>query len=586
MNLFSKQSIKARIFTGFAIISSFILIQSYVSLKGNQTIEESFNRYAAISKSSHQILAIEKAVSDLQSSVQNFVYTGYTAVAQGIDTKIKNLELQLESKKQTLQGQVKAQEYATRMQGHLASYRKTFNFAVEEKSHRKKLISTLKDSLIRFKATTYETSSLKTALLDSEKNLYEYLQDPDILKINSSLKLLDREMPLIQNGQVSQQLLAYKANYIEIVQSTRGFLFLISVVMAAEAQEFAYVSTLLKNQILDQVEPLKNEVSENRKITKNTILIASAILLILAIMLSLSISKSINSPISELTQTFTLLAKGQNIDSIPNLELKDEIGDMAKAAEVFRQKNKETVQLVTELDEKKEALERSVNELDQFVYTVSHDLKSPIVTSMGFLGIMKDLAQQGLYEEVLTKIPTLEKANRRMNQLIDDLLELSRVDKIDTQEAEVDMNQLLNEILAQHQRDFTKFGISVAIDNELPNLEISESRALQLFDNLVTNAIKYCVNDQGPKVTIGCHKRDNTYAFFVKDNGPGIAKDYHSKVFTLFQRLQKDDRGTGIGLSIVQKIMKSQGGNVWIESGEGIEGCTFWLEFPKIKKVA
>ena len=285
----------------------------------------------------------------------------------------------------------------------------------------------------------------------------------------------------------------------------------------------------------------------------------------------------------KLTTTFNLLAKGSEVDSVPGLDLKDEIGEMSQAAEVFRQKNKETIDLVNQLDEKKADLERSNDELDQFVYTVSHDLKSPIVTSMGFIGMMKDLAEQGKHEAVLRKLPTLEKANRRMNELISDLLELSRVERVKGNVSKVNMTQIAHEVIKLHQAEVKKQSITAEVIGELPQLEINESRALQLLDNLFSNAVKYCQNESGPKITIGCQERAGRVLLFVKDNGPGIAKEYHEKVFNLFQRLQSDKQGTGIGLAIVQKIMTSQGGYVRIESGEGVEGCTFWLEFPIAK---
>ena len=148
------------------------------------------------------------------------------------------------------------------------------------------------------------------------------------------------------------------------------------------------------------------------------------------------------------------MAKGSDVDSVPGLDLKDEIGEMSQAAEVFRQKNKETIDLVNQLDEKKADLERSNEELDQFVYTVSHDLKSPIVTGMGFIGMMKDLAEQGKHEAVLKKLPTLEKANRRMNELISDLLELSRVGKGNV--SKVNMTQIAHEVIKLHQAEVKK----------------------------------------------------------------------------------------------------------------------------------
>ena len=528
------------------------------------------------------MVEVDKQVIDLQKSVQNYLYTGYDSLAERVLLQLEELGEELVKDQDELLTNDKALDYLQRMRGHLKTYRDTFNFAVEEREKRKKLVLELKERLVGFQNTLLH-ESIQKVLMRSEKNLYEYLQDPDILKVNHSLAEINEQIALVSNENLKNLLSAYKANFIEIVQSTRGFLFLVSVVMAGEAHEFAYVSNLLKDLVVTQVEPLKQNVNDQSLNIQKTLTFATATLFLFAIILSIFISRSINSPLMKLTTTFNLLAKGSEVDSVPGLDLKDEIGEMSQAAEVFRQKNKETIDLVNQLDEKKADLERSNDELDQFVYTVSHDLKSPIVTSMGFIGMMKDLAEQGKYGAVLKKLPTLEKANRRMNQLISDLLELSRVERVQDDVSKVNMTQIAHEVIKLHQAEVKKQGITAEVIGELPQLEINESRALQLLDNLFSNAVKYCQNENGPKITIGCQERAGRVLLFVKDNGPGIAKEYHEKVFNLFQRLQSDKQGTGIGLAIVQKIMKSQGGNVRIESGEGVEGCTFWLEFPIAK---
>ena len=189
---------------------------------------------------------------------------------------------------------------------------------------------------------------------------------------------------------------------------------MITVVMSAEAQEFSYVSSLLKNHVLNQVQPISEQFKKTNTRTQNILLVASLVLILLAILFSFSISNGINRPLSQLTETFNKLAADEDVNSVPGLEFKDEIGIMSKAADVFRQKNQHTKDIVKELDDKKAALEKSNEELDQFVYTVSHDLKSPIVTSMGFIGMMKSLAADGDSEAVMEKLPRLENANRRV----------------------------------------------------------------------------------------------------------------------------------------------------------------------------
>jgi signal transduction histidine kinase len=580
MNLLSTLSIKARIHLGFSLICLFIIIISIIAYRGTLTTTKSFNEYVEINQSSQQIHSIDKSVSELQRSVLNYIYTGYEAVVDRVNRDSSTLEAVLQNQLVNNLNDHQDRSYLKRMLTHLQNYKKTFSFAVEERKKRKVLVALLKNQLPKLLHSVGSQSSLYTVLINAEKNIYEYLDDPNIIKINKTLADLDSEISTIDET-IQLELQQYRATVFDVVQSTRGFLFLISVVLAAESQEFSYVSNLLKEHALAKVAPLRNNLHKENSQTQKIVIIATLTLLLLAITFSLKISNSINTPLTKLTYTFKRLANDDDVLSIPGLNLKDEIGEMSQAAEIFRQKNELTKNLVKELDDKKAALERSVDEMDQFVYTVSHDLKSPIVTSMGFIGMMKDMASNGDYEAVLSKLPRLEKANARMNQLINDLLELSRVDQNNMTPEKVNMKVLIEDVFKSHQIKLLKNNIKTQIQGDIPDLFINESRAMQLFDNIITNAIKYCSNENGPEIIVGATQSQEGCAFFIKDNGPGISKEYHEKVFILFQRLSNDSNGTGIGLSIVQKIMKTYGGRVWIDSGEDVDGCTFWLEFPR-----
>lgn len=586
MNFINKLSIKLRITLGFTLISSLILVIGVIAYRGNISTSNSYKDYVDINNTSLNILAIDKDVSDLQRRVQDYIYTGYKAVSDRVNKDLITLEEKLKSDESSLHEDKVANDYFMRLQKHLQNYNQTFNFAVEERNKRKKLISDLKNKLKNLTASIKSQTSLNAIILESEKHLYEYLNDPDIIKINQSISLINNEIETLSDPALKEKLVDYKKNYFEIVQSTRGFLFLISVVMAAEAQEFSYVSSLLKDRVIAKIEPISNSFNKSNENTKQLIVYSSITLLIFAILLSMLISSSINTPISKLTHTFNMLAADKQVESIPCLMLSDEIGEMAKAAEIFRKKNEETKQLVVKLDENKQELEKKNDELDQFVFTVSHDLKSPIVTSMGFIGMMQSMAQDGEYEQAISKLPTLEKANKRMNALVNDLLKLSRIERADEDLEIIDIRMVAEDVFKNHQLEISKKGISTAIEGEFSKLLINETKITQVFDNLVSNAIKYCDHESNPKITIGAKSDDQTNFYFVKDNGSGIAKEYHDKVFTLFQRLRKDSNGTGIGLSIVQKVVTARGGKIWIESGEGIAGCTFWLEFPKEEKGA
>lgn len=241
---------------------------------------------------------------------------------------------------------------------------------------------------------------------------------------------------------------------------------------------------------------------------------------------------------------------------------------------------------ITDLREARERLEQinaeltqKNQEMEQFVYTVSHDLKSPIVTCVGFLGLMREDIQSHQFEAVEDSMQRLERAVGRMHQSINDLLELSRVGRVRTRPEQVDMDGLMRHLAEEMAPRLRDHGIRLEVQPDLPSIIADPMRVTEIFENLVTNAIKYAGDVPEPRIEIGAADADEEVRFFVRDNGPGIAPDYHRRIFGLFQRLDNKKEGTGVGLTIVQRIMEVHGGRVWVESEVG-RGATFWLAFP------
>ncbi|MCI5122271.1 MAG: sensor histidine kinase, partial [Candidatus Electrothrix sp. AUS4] len=251
-------------------------------------------------------------------------------------------------------------------------------------------------------------------------------------------------------------------------------------------------------------------------------------------------------------------------------------GELTLAAESFKERNRE-------LEESRAELRRSNEELEQFVYTVSHDLKSPIVTSMGFISIIRKLTGQGKYEQAVAKLDRVAKANERMSQLIRDLLELSRVGRIDLDKKAIDLSELLGEFIDNQSVRLRSLDFSVEITSDLPKIYGNESRILQVFENILSNALKYVHNKEGAKLEIYAQDDEEWWHIFCKDNGPGIPPEYHEKIFGLFYRLDANEEGTGVGLAIVKKIMKYHRGDIQVDprTGRAGEGAVFCLSFPR-----
>ena len=253
------------------------------------------------------------------------------------------------------------------------------------------------------------------------------------------------------------------------------------------------------------------------------------------------------------------------------------------AEEEIRVKAGELQERTTDLAVTNRALERKNQEMEQFVYTVSHDLKSPLVTMKGFVGVLKEDLGTEENDLVMDSVRRIENAACHMSRLIEDLLKLSRAGRRRGKTEPVDVSLLVHELIANSQAYLEGLGTTLEIHDEMPEIVADRAALSRVFENLLNNAIKYGCQGPQSKMTVGSETLDDEVRFFVKDNGPGIAPEYHKKIFGLFQRLDSDQDGTGVGLAIVEKIMQVHNGRVWVESSPG-KGATFWLSFDTARE--
>lgn len=222
-------------------------------------------------------------------------------------------------------------------------------------------------------------------------------------------------------------------------------------------------------------------------------------------------------------------------------------------------------------------LETQKADLERFVYTVSHDLKTPLITIQGFLGILEENLSQGDMEEVPNDIARIERAANRMQRLLDELLELARIGRENVVEEPVDLGQVIAEALEILQADIVNRGVEVVVHAGSPVVWGFRTRLVEVFQNLIDNAIKYLGDQPTPKIEVSVEPRDEQVVCFVRDNGIGVESKYKDKIFDLFEQLNPQYEGTGIGLTIVKRIVENHGGRIWFESDESRQGTTFWF---------
>ncbi|MES2763490.1 MAG: PAS domain S-box protein [Bacteroidota bacterium] len=226
------------------------------------------------------------------------------------------------------------------------------------------------------------------------------------------------------------------------------------------------------------------------------------------------------------------------------------------------------------------ALEQKNKESEQFAYITSHDLQEPLRTITNYIGLFHDDYKGQLDERADIYIKFITNASRRMQTLISDLLEYTRIEN-DKEATQIDCTALVNEIMMDLERTINENNATIVFGT-LPVITGYFSRIKSLFQNLIVNAIKFKRSGVAPIITITAKDTETDWLFEIKDNGIGIEKAYHEKIFMMFQRLhaREEYNGTGIGLAHCKKIVELRGGNIWVESQPGI-GSSFFFTLPK-----
>jgi signal transduction histidine kinase len=216
-------------------------------------------------------------------------------------------------------------------------------------------------------------------------------------------------------------------------------------------------------------------------------------------------------------------------------------------------------------------------ELKDFAYIVSHDLKAPLRGIASLADWVQNDYGDRLDDEGRDMLSLMSGRVRRMSDLIDGVLQYSRVGRVQENKTQVNLARLLNETIDMIA---APNGIHIAIDSELPTLWAEKTRMQQVFQNLIGNAVKYMGKPEG-EIHIGHSQKEDYWEFYVSDTGMGIESRHFDKVFQIFQTLVPRDQSesTGVGLAIVKKIVETYGGKIWLTSEVG-KGSTFWFTLP------
>ena len=234
---------------------------------------------------------------------------------------------------------------------------------------------------------------------------------------------------------------------------------------------------------------------------------------------------------------------------------------------------------VTDITERKRAqaeLQSRAAEMERFTYTVSHDLKSPLITIKSYVAMIDQDLGGGNIDRARADLHRVAKAADKMNQLLEELLSLSRVGRVVNAPEKILVGALVEEALELVAGSLNNGHVHVEVAPDLPSVTVDRRRIVEVLQNLIDNACKFMGSQPEPQIRIGASSDGTETRFYVKDNGVGVEPRHHERIFRLFDKLDPKSGGSGAGLAIVKRIIETHGGRIWIES-PGSGGSTFWF---------
>lgn len=620
----NRLSIKYRIFLTSGLILLVFTIEALFSLGVVRNNMTNFLTYETVTDEANLILKLNTDISELQRNILGYSNANHQSAMTDIRQSLVNLDAGLNEISASVKDAERLDivrgmaELYLRYEDHVAALedarvlQNSFNVvilpelsvevfslvellhATAEKESDFALLEEyhlLNESLLR--ANIHMISYLTNRKYQDQKNTREQLaRAAMLLEKLSNTEGFDSDAKQIM-AQLNTAIVEYDTSFSQAVQAIRGYLFLVNVVMEGEAQEFSALSTQLTELTFVVLGNLKAYMETQLRGAERTILLSTLIAIFLGAFLSYFVANTISKPIRNISTTFDRLSAGDADVLIPELSRGDEIGRLAMSAEKYRDANAKTDRLLKEseslanslraresqLEANTLELTKSNDQLDNFAYIASHDLRSPLRAIDNLADWIIEDCEEILPEVSKGHLAKLKLRISRMEALLSDLLKYSKVGKVNQDAELVDVQELLKEVIlmADHPENFE-------FDTPTKPMQL-DTLALplkQVLLNLVTNAVKYNDKEIG-KVSVSYISTGKDFVeFFITDNGPGIDSEFHKKIFQMFQTLNPRDvyEGSGMGLAFVKKIVEDIGGNIKVVSELG-EGATFSFTWPK-----
>ncbi len=585
-----------------------ILVQS------KQQESQAYSDLELVHKLERDVINLQRKVLIYKETASSVSVDQFKVLMESVTSKLDDIE---KSQYREENNRLK-KDLIQRMDVHLKDYRDNFESVIDGRSKRELLFNekiknhfsrisgTIEEALKNGKISQKELTKLKYHLALAQKSAFSYLLSPGyetVEQFNQQIfemnRIFSKRITADAGGSDAVDLL--KKDFIQLTQVTRGYIFLVNVVMTGSANEFLYLTKALRtlaHEEQNMVNAIGGSVTKSARVRGD---IVAAVCIFLALITAFFLVVRILSPIGNITALFKKLSNDEEIKSIPGIRRKDEIGDLARSADVFHKKNLQTNELLTQtqemfrqqevlnsdLESAKEKAVQAAQSKSVFLANMSHEIRTPM---NGIIGLVDLVLKTDLNDKQKNYLKKIAYSGEIMMGVINDILDFSKIEagKLEIENEPFDLDQIVDTVISAIylRADEKALDFRVLPKTNLPKtLRGDALRINQVLLNLCNNAVKF--TESGSVIIEVAFEEveegeSGRLSFSVSDTGIGMTEDQCSKIFDSFTQADGSTSrkfgGTGLGLSIVKQLVSLMGGEVSVSSEENV-GSRFDVYF-------